>query len=264
MTEENWTSFQQIITKSPQIRNATNKILHIYNKISQKQTKNVSQTTVDNLWTDITNCINNAANATIPYKKIPSIHQERKETKHDNNLPRKHYRIQNNKHKVLRSIRFKIKRLIKTEGHINDSDLIEWNVKIAKINTLFDIQIPFLHKDKLHLPDWLIEADNWYDIIAHKIKKDLTDNNNKTIQEHINKRCENIASNLKAMTNSLLSKEFNKIHIDRLIVRNNDNPEEKTLITDHEDIKSACDKHYHDQFRKRNYKLNSEGDQFLT
>ena len=264
MTDDMWTEFQQTICRSPLIRKAGGKILHIYNKINSNKAHLVPQDIVDDLWTDIVACINTAADATIPFKKVPSVYQERKETKYDPNIPRKQYRLQNTEHRKFRYIRLQIIKLINKHRQLSTDLLIEYNVKLAKINHMFDTNIPLLYNNQDFLTQWTKDSLNWFNIIGIKIKKDLTDNNNKSIQCNIQRRCENIASNLKAMTNSLLSKEFKKIHIDRLIINDPLDSEEKILITDHDEIKSRCDQHYSAQFRARNHKFDTDNEAFLT
>ncbi|CAG8819383.1 35715_t:CDS:2, partial [Gigaspora margarita] len=88
-------------------------------------------------------------------------------------------------------------------------------------------------------------------------KKYLTENTiskNKEIQKKVKKHCEMIVNNQGQMLVSLLNKPYNKIIINKLVLEKQDHSRE--LITKPEEVMSITEKHFQNQYQKRNTRPN--------
>src|SRR5260363_159285 len=77
---------------------------------------------------------------------------------------------------------------------------------------------------------------------------------NKEIQEKVEKRCEMIVNNQGQMLVCLLNKPYNKIIINKLVLEKQDHSRE--LITEPEEVMSITEKHFQNQYQKRNARPN--------
>ncbi|CAG8498655.1 28689_t:CDS:2 [Gigaspora margarita] len=88
-------------------------------------------------------------------------------------------------------------------------------------------------------------------------KKYLTENTiskNKKIQEKVKKCCKMIVNNQGQMLVNLLNKPYNKIIINKLVLEKHDHSRE--LITKPEEVMSITEKHFQNQYQKRNARPN--------
>ena len=99
-------------------------------------------------------------------------------------------------------------------------------------------------------------------MINHKVKLELVNDDLKIIQEQIDKCCTFIDNNQKNFINSLLNKEHRSIVLDRIRITNNDGSE--SLITDPNEIAQIASDHFANQFRKRNHKFNDLPQEWKT
>ncbi|CAG8696144.1 30587_t:CDS:2 [Gigaspora margarita] len=94
----------------------------------------------------------------------------------------------------------------------------------------------------------------WKKILEKKCLTKNTISRNKEIQDKVKKRCEMIVNNQGQMLVSLLNKPYNKIIINKLVLEKQDHSRE--LITKPEEVMSITEKHFQNQYQKRNTRPN--------
>jgi len=92
----------------------------------------------------------------------------------------------------------------------------------------------------------------WWKAIEGKLLSEEKLHREKEIKKYVQKRCEMIVDEQKKMLRSLLERPFNKVVLDRILIKEND---EYELISEPNEVLSKTNKHFKEQFRRRNPRL---------
>ena len=133
---------------------------------------------------------------------------------------------------------------------VKEEERIEINSKLKDIGKDTEVVLPKLHRQ--WSAAWIEDIKGWQRIFKERRKEEWEQAQRKQIEENINKRCEMIKSDQGRMITSLLNRPYKKIILDRFITQVK---EEVNLITEPKAVLSGLAKHYENQFRKRDTKL---------
>ncbi|CAG8792414.1 22579_t:CDS:2 [Gigaspora margarita] len=117
--------------------------------------------------------------------------------------------------------------------------------KVSQLNRLLQLQ---------SLDEGEQDLRSWKKILEKKYLIENTISRNKEIQEKVKKYCEMIVNNQGQMLVSLLNKPYNKIIINMLVLEKQDHS--RKLIKKPEKVMSIMEKHFQNQYQKRNTRPN--------
>ena len=99
------------------------------------------------------------------------------------------------------------------------------------------------------------ELKNWGKILRKKISKEEQRRKDKEIWEKVEMRFGTIEKNKKRMLQSLLSRPYNKVTLDRVLVEKNSGLQNSELFSKEAEVKQQVVLHFQKQFRKRKQKF---------
>ena len=102
----------------------------------------------------------------------------------------------------------------------------------------------------------IVELKNWAKILRKKVGDEERRKKEKEIRGKIEARFGMMERNKKKMLQSLLSRPYNKVTIDRVLVGENSRFRNQELTNKEEEVKKQVAIHFQEQFRKRNQKFN--------
>ncbi|CAG8850440.1 3939_t:CDS:2, partial [Gigaspora margarita] len=126
-------------------------------------------------------------------------------------------------------------------SQLNSNTVVFANNNISYINKKLDLEIGLLQLQSLDVR----EQD-----LQKKYLIENTISRNKEIQKKVKKHYEMIVNNQDQMLVSFLNKPYNKIIINKIVLEKQDHSRE--LITKPEEVMSVTEKHFQNQYQKKN------------
>ena len=161
----------------------------------------------------------------------------------------------NKRRKDVKKLRLLVKIADRQMGsRVSDAQLLTGNLLIEKINFAFKVQIPSLRSE--WDPEWCSATKRIIRSINKMLSTQLNQYDAVKIKEQIDKRCEFVATNQRALVHNLLNRPFRSIKLDRAVTTNENG--EIELITKPDELKELCDTEYSKTFRKRNHLFESD------
>ena len=134
---------------------------------------------------------------------------------------------------------------------IDGIDQLLINMQIQKINRRQETEIPEI--TEMWSEEWIQVCKNWHKAIERKIAEEAHIETQKNIIERVERRFGMIKGEEKKMLNSILTRPWKKVCIDKIITQDLERGKTKNLITDLEEVKVETDKFFANQFRKRKH-----------
>ncbi|CAG8735998.1 27140_t:CDS:2 [Gigaspora margarita] len=153
----------------------------------------------------------------------------------------------NKKEKFFKDKTDKSKELVLEETLVSKA-----NLNIEDKDKMLDLEIGLLQPQSLDKREQNLRG--WKKILKKKCLTENTISRNKEIQNKVKKHCKMIVNNQGQMLVSLLNKLYNKIIINKLVLEKQDHSQE--LITKPEEVMSITEKHFQNQYQKRNTRPN--------
>src|SRR5260363_248835 len=198
---------------------------------------------LDEIWGIIERAIIEAANKSLPKKKVSNFRHTK--TKEFNRTYMHRPILQ-----ISRWMRFIRDRL---GLPIEETDKLEFNLTIEKINT--DLQLEIQQAKDIWTEDTLVDLKGWWKIMKERNSKEIENATNKEISRRIKEWCEMISSNQGKMIASLLDKPYRKVKLDKLLEKEG---LYTRLISNPEQVLDKTRAHFQDQFRQRRTNLSEE------
>ena len=248
MDEDKWRNFTESLNFHHKMDDFIDGVDEI---LLDKSFDTITVEDLSSLWDLFTKAIDQVAELSIPSSHLAKVIIQ---TAPNKDPDPKRVEI-NKRRKDVKKLRILLKVADRQLGsQITDAQLLEGNILIEKINFIFKVQIPSLRSE------WDLEWCSTTKRIIRCINKELSAQLNQynavKIKEQIDKRCEFIATNQRALVHNLLNKPFRSIKLDRAVITNEDG--ELELITEPAELKELCDTEYSKTFRKRNHLFDSD------
>jgi hypothetical protein len=129
------------------------------------------------------------------------------------------------------------------------------NTQISQINTRQETQIPEV--EGAWSETWFTEARSWKKALQKKIMSELQQKTQKEIIEKVEMRFGMIDKEERRMINSILEKPWKRIVVDKVIIQDPIDKSAKILLTEPNEVKTAADEYYKDQFKARQHSFDT-------
>src|SRR5260363_301912 len=132
-------------------------------------------------------------------------------------------------------------------------DQSKFNTQIDSLNQSYQTQIPRMPKFWSQVD--LENLKNWGKILRKKAEEEERKRREKEISLKVEQRFSMMKNNKKRMLQSLLNRPYNKVTIDRVLLKEDSHYQNQELISDESDVKEQVISHFQKQFRKRKQKF---------
>ncbi|CAG8826451.1 6174_t:CDS:2, partial [Gigaspora margarita] len=129
-----------------------------------------------------------------------------------------------------------------------------WNNQIRRINLLAETKVNKFPHSREDLEGWLTEVYTWHKVLEEKLMTENERVKSAEIKRFVQRRTEMIVSEQKKMLASLLERLFNKVSLDRLLVKEND---QISLATKPEEVRNLTRDFFQKQFHREEVENNS-------
>ncbi|CAG8854735.1 33595_t:CDS:2, partial [Gigaspora margarita] len=168
--------------------------------------------------------------ASAAMKHIPWINIKKTETQ---------VRISVPKHKIYREIKFLYQLQKKNQMHNGDEISLcnqsKFNIQIDSLNQLYQTQIPQMPKFWSQID--LENLKNWEKILRKKVEEEECKRKKKEISLKVEQRFSMMKNNKKRMLQSLLNRPYNKVTIDKVLLKEDSHYQNQELISDKSNVK---------------------------
>jgi ribonuclease HI len=235
-TKENWEDYRAQLDNILKVN---------YGKIQRRGEENEeNENRADELWDLIERAIGKAAARNIPRTRI------RKNEKKTQSRPyQKELKMLARLQKIAKD---------KEDQEVDEVDHLLYNEQILNINRSAEIEIP--EWPNRVSSAWHEEIKGWWRTIKAKASLELLQNKEKQIRENIDRRYSMIVSDQRRMLNSILERPRRGCTIDRVLIENQEECENPTLVTSPQEVREETRNFFKKQFGKRKHGFDNLGD----
>ena len=160
---------------------------------------------IDKIWDIIEKAIIRSGESSLPNKSVK--------------IPKKQLVPNRKKHrfKAYMSLGRLINEIRKAEHSMQSLLVGKWNQRLKIINRQAECNISMIELNSLQ--SWIKSAILWWKVIGNRISEESQKLKEKEIKNYIKKRSEMIIKEQRLMLASLLEKPFNKVRLDRVLVK---------------------------------------------
>ena len=189
---------------------------------------------IDKIWDIIEKAIIRSGESSLPNKSVRT--------------PKKQLVPNRKKHrfKAYMSLARLINKIRKAEHGVQSLLVGKWNQRLKIINRQAECNISMIELNSLQ--SWIESAILWWKVIGNRISEESQKLKEKEIKNYIKKRSEMIIKEQRLMLASLLEKPFNKVRLDRVLVK--EDLEYRLAVAPSEVLLDTKD-HFKGQFRGR-------------
>ena len=229
---EDWNKYKNLIEKY--IQEEKNK----ETKRKKPLTPDTAETKINSQWEKLTRWIHTAASKSLPFKKIKNTLEEKQKLV-----------TWNPRYKWIKELRKLGRRATQNlMSNINPMEKLEINNLIDRINNLNETIIPKV--ETRWETAWLNEIKSWIKVLENKMISEQRKEKEKEIRGYIERRFGMIGKQDKLMLCSILERPWQKISIDRVLIRDPTDTRHTQLIYQPEEVKQAVAQHFNTQYNK--------------